>query len=119
MFFFSKPKPTGMTAAEAVSRCGQGRLTVIDVRDHAEVKASGKAAGAVHIPLSRLGDMADSRHPDFHAALENCEEIAVYCASGGRSRMAEGLLRKLGYPRVHNIGGLGHWVQAGGGIDRA
>ncbi len=119
MFFFSKSKTPKISASEAVSLCSQGKMTLIDVRERSEVQASGKAVGAVNIPLMRLADMADSRHPDFHSCMKQAEEIAVYCASGARSRMAERTLRNLGYDKVHNIGGLGHWMKAGGGIDPA
>ncbi len=28
------------------------------------------------------------------------------------------MLKQLGYTDVHNIGGLGHWVQAGGAVEK-
>lgn len=115
MFGFSrKPK---LSAQEAVEGANAGTVTVIDVRDHSEIATSGKASGALHIPLTRLSDMADPRHPDFHAALCTDAKIAVYCASGARSSFAARTLRKLGYQDVHNIGGLGHWIRAGGKTD--
>ncbi len=117
--FFLRPKPTGMSAAQAVQDAQSGALTVIDVREKAELMASGKAKGALHIPLMRLRDMADPRHPDFHPGLKDSSAIAVYCASGGRSHNGEMVLRQLGYEDVHNIGGLGHWVQAGGEVEPA
>ena len=119
MFFLRQQRPQGMTAAEAVAQSGEGAVTVIDVREHGEVAGSGKAKGALHIPLMRLRDMADSRHPDFVEDLKDCGPIAVYCASGARSHNAAMMLQQLGFDEVHNIGGLGHWVQAGGAIERA
>ncbi|MCF6231696.1 MAG: sulfurtransferase [Rhodobacteraceae bacterium] len=106
-----------MSPQDAISGARDGSITVIDVREHGEVAASGKAAGALHIPLIRLRDMADSRHPDYHKSLNTKGKIAVYCASGARSMSAARTLRKLGYDDVHNIGGLGHWVQAGGALE--
>jgi rhodanese-related sulfurtransferase len=111
---FSKNR---MSPQEAVTGAKDGTITVIDVREHGEVAASGKAAGALHIPLIRLRDMADSRHPDFHNTLNTNGKIAVYCASGARSMSAARTLRQLGYDDVHNIGGLGHWVRAGGALE--
>jgi rhodanese-related sulfurtransferase len=70
------------------------------------------------MPLMRLRDMADPRHPDFHDALKEQKPIAVYCASGARSHSAAQMLNQMGYDEVHNIGGLGHWAQAGGSIER-
>lgn len=106
-----------MSPKEAVQGAQDGSVTVIDVREHGEVALSGKAAGALHIPLIRLRDMADPRHPDFNRNLDQQARIAVYCASGARSFSAARLLRQLGYDDVHNIGGLGHWVRAGGAIE--
>ena len=106
-----------LSPAEAVEGSRDGSITVIDVREHGEVANSGKAAGALHIPLVRLRDMADPRHPDFDKNLKQETKIAVYCATGARSFSAARMLRQLGYDDVHNIGGLGHWVQAGGTIE--
>lgn len=120
MFFMRKPQPAaGMSPHEAVKAAKEGKVTLIDVRELNEVAMSGKAKGALHIPLMRLRDMADPRHPDFHPDLKSAGSIAVYCASGARSHHAQSLLKQLGYEDVHNIGGLGHWAQAGGEIERA
>lgn len=118
MFFFRRGQKSGMSPAEAIEGARDGSVTVIDVREHGEVAMSGKAKGALHIPLIRLRDMADSRHPDFHPDLNSTSRIAIYCASGGRSSAAATTLRKLGYQDVHNIGGFGHWVKAGGTVER-
>ena len=120
MFFMRKPRPApGMSPQEAVEAAREGRVTLIDVREAGEVAMTGKARGALHIPLMRLRDMADPRHPDFHPDLESAGRIAVYCATGARSYQAQMLLQQLGYEEVHNIGGLGHWVQAGGELECA
>lgn len=120
MFFMRKPQPAaGMSPHEAVRAAKEGKVTLIDVREHGELAMSGKAKGAIHIPLMRLPHMADPRHPDFHPDLQTDGCIAVYCATGARSGSAAMLLRQLGYGEVHNIGGLGHWVQAGGEVETA
>ena len=106
-----------LSPQDAVSGAKEGSVTLIDVREHGEVAASGKAAGALHIPLVRLRDMADPRHPDFHQNLNTTSKIAIYCATGARSMSAARMMRQLGYDDVHNIGGLGHWVQAGGALE--
>ncbi len=117
MFFFGKAREKGLSPQEAVQGAQEGSVLVIDVREHAEVASSGKAAGSLHIPMTRLRDMADPRHPDFHTDLKSETRIALYCASGARSFSAARMLRQLGYNDVHNIGGLGHWVRAGGQIE--
>ena len=119
MFFFRQPESTpGISVSEAVDGATDGAVMVVDVREHAEIVISGKAKGALHVPLSRLQDIADPRHPDYNPALKSEATIAVYCASGGRSGHAQSALRQMGYTDVHNIGGLNHWVQAGGAIER-
>ncbi|MFV0514861.1 MAG: rhodanese-like domain-containing protein [Jhaorihella sp.] len=107
-----------LSPQDAVRGALEGTVTVIDVREHAEIAASGKARGAVHIPLTRLQHMADPRHPDYVDALKPEGRIALYCASGARSGSAQRMLRQMGYEDAHNIGGLGHWVRAGGQIER-
>lgn len=116
---FRAPRPTapGLSPAEAVQKAARGELTVIDVRDHNELAASGKAKGALHIPLSTLNFKADPRHPEFHPELDPGKPVAVYCASGARSQMATQVLKGLGFAEVHNIGGLLHWQSAGGEIE--
>ena len=116
MFGFLKSPPS-TPLADIINRVALGEMTLIDVRDHSEV-AMGKAAGAVHVPLLRLQDMATPSHPDCHAVFKCGKPIVLYCASGARSGMAARILGQLGYEDVTNIGGLGHWAQAGGAIER-
>ena len=118
MFNFMKTSPAapGLTAADFIN-APDGSI-VIDVREHGEVAMSGKAKGAVHIPLMMLQFRADPAHPDFEPLLDRDARIAVYCASGGRSSSAKMILDRLGYSDVHNIGGLGHWAQAGGELEQ-
>lgn len=104
--------------ATYVADAAAGDLAVIDVRGHDEVAQTGKAKGAVHIPLMMLPTHADPRHPDHHPVFKSGKPIAVYCASGARSSMAAQILAQNGHTQVTNIGGLGHWVQAGGEIER-
>nr|WP_319948774.1 rhodanese-like domain-containing protein [uncultured Shimia sp.] len=102
---------------DAVNALREGTAILIDVREQAEVSSTGHATGAIHIPLFRLQDMATPGHPDCHPSLDQAATIFLYCASGGRSYSAARLLRKLGYEDVHNIGGIGHWIRAGGQIE--
>ena len=108
-----------LTPQDAVAMAKEGQITVIDVRDHNELAMTGKAEGAVHIPLSVIQMQANPSSPDFNKALDRHKLIAVYCASGARSSMATQVLQQYGFSDVHNIGGLGHWQMAGGAIERA
>jgi len=124
MFNFMTGRPAApaaprMSPQDIVSKSATGEITVIDVRDHNELAMTGKAAGALHIPLSILRMQADPSSPDFHPDLSTDQPVALYCASGARSGMAARLMQSLGFQEVHNIGGLGHWQMAGGEIVRA
>ena len=72
----------------------QGAL-LVDVRSPAEF-AVANAPGTVNIPLQELGSRL--------AEIPKTAPVVVGCASGTRSGMAKMLLKKHGYPNVHNIG---------------
>lgn len=114
-FFKSVPR---LTAAEAVARVRAGDLTLIDVRDPGELAATGRAEGALHVPLTVLRMKCDPSSPECLPELSTDRPVAVYCASGGRSQMAAQMLTSMGYHEVHNIGGLFDWQAAGGAITR-
>ncbi len=110
----SGPKLGSISIADAIARQADGSLVVIDVRDVSELKSSGKAKGALHVPMVLLATKANPSHPEHLAALTPDVAVALYCASGARSGMAGRMLLDLGYTQVYNLGGLQHW-RAGGG----
>ncbi|MFN7224539.1 MAG: rhodanese-like domain-containing protein [Paracoccaceae bacterium] len=111
--FRSTPRPTISDIAAKVAR---NEITLIDVRELAEVKASGKAKGAIVIPLSLIPLKANPSQPGCE--LDISKPVAVYCASGGRSGMAVQTLARLGFHDVLNLGGLHDWTAGGGQIER-
>lgn len=121
MFNFMTPRAgqgvSHMTAGEAMACADAGEITIVDVREAGEVAMSGKAAGALHIPVMMLQFKADPAHPDHAAALHPEKPVALYCASGARSNAAGQMLMKMGYKDVRNIGGFGDWIAAGGKVD--
>lgn len=124
MFNFNKgrqaaPQAPRLSPQDIVAKAKNGEITVIDVRDQNELAMTGKAKGAIHIPLAVLRFQADPNGPDFRRELDPSKPVALYCASGARSGMGTQVLQGLGYAEVHNIGGLGHWQMAGGEIERA
>lgn len=104
---------------EAVARAARGDLTLIDVREHNELAMTGKAKGAVHIPMMQLQMQADPRSPETHDALSTDKPVAIYCASGGRAYGAAQALLAMGYKEVYNLGGLMHWQVGGGAVEAA
>lgn len=117
MFGFLRSRPA-VDMGAMVARVARGEVTLVDVRDAAELARTGRARDALHIPLSRLPMMADPRHPDFHAGLDPAKPVALYCASGARSGQAKSVMERLGFTDVSNIGSLSGWQSAGGAISR-
>lgn len=122
--FFQSMMNSGpaVSPADAVRAVADKRAVVVDVREADEVRATGKAKGALNLPLSRLHLLADpnSGHCDktLLAAKKAGHEVYLYCASGARSSRAAGVLRQRGYDKVHNLGNLNAWAQGGGQIAR-
>ncbi|MCC5972931.1 MAG: sulfurtransferase [Rubellimicrobium sp.] len=115
---FRKSPAPALDPAAISAQVAAGTLTLVDIRDPSEVAASGKAAGALAIPLSTLRLKADPQSPDHDPRLSPDRPIALYCASGARASMARGTLQQLGYRDVTNLGGLADWARAGGAIIR-
>lgn len=111
-----------MNPAEALALVQGGGAILIDVREADEVRASGKAKGAINLPLSTLAQRANPMSGHFERklqpALKEGKPLILYCASGARSDRAAGVLRGLGFATVHNLGGLGDWTRAGGAVAR-
>lgn len=118
MFGFLRSSVARIAPQEAVQRHARGDLTVIDVRDISELRATGTAAGGLHVPLMRLAMAADPRHPDHLPELDPARPVALFCAAGGRSHAGCELLTKLGYGEVYNLGGFGDWCAGGGKVKR-
>src|SRR5690242_20057150 len=61
---------------------------VLDVRDAAEVRQSGKVPGAINVSRGLLEFRADPESPTHDPAFRQDRPVIVYCASGGRSALA-------------------------------
>jgi len=77
-----------------------GKAILVDVRTVDEYN-NGHAAYAINVPLDEI--------PSVN--LDKNKKLFVYCASGGRSQMAEMLLSQKGHDVV-NIGGLFEAIDA-------
>ena len=108
------PKISGKEAQEMVAN----GAVIVDLRDSAELAATGKAAGAVHIPRGSLEFKADLSSPTAEKALAFDKPVILHCASGGRAALAGQLLKDMGYQKVFNLGGFKDWVEAGGKVDK-
>ncbi|MET0898704.1 MAG: rhodanese-like domain-containing protein [Mycobacterium sp.] len=86
---------------------------VLDVRDDA-AWAQGHIPGAVHVPLSLLGERIGAVVPDLDTG------IVVYCWGPGcnGSTKAALALAKLGYREVRElVGGFEYWAREGLAIE--
>ena len=106
-------------ADDAKALIDAGDAVVIDVREPAELMATGKVPGAINIPLAEFLARADPGSPDFDPALQPEKSVIVYCASGKRSQFAGNKLVEFGYREVFNLGGLKDWELAGLPVDEA
>ncbi len=79
-------------------------VTILDVREDAEIEEVGIIEGSVHIPLRTLGENLDLL-PDVDAT------IVVVCKAGFRATIGMTALQTLGYTDVKVLtGGFDAWV---------
>jgi rhodanese-related sulfurtransferase len=84
-----------------------GMAVFLDVREDEEWQA-GRAADAIHVPLST-----------FDLSAVPCDVIVVaVCRSGRRSETAAALLRAAGIDARNLVGGMQAWVSHGYPIER-
>ncbi len=98
-----------ISAAQAQERVAAGTAVLVDVREPGEW-GSGVAAPALLLPMSDLQGARAKWGPALEANRD--KEFIVYCASGMRSGVVSGILRKEGC-RAVNCGGFGSWRAAG------
>ena len=103
----SREQPSGLEvmfpddAAEFISQHAEGTYTLLDVRQPPEYEEE-HLPGAKLIPLPELVDSLEG--------LEAEKPIIVYCAVGGRSRMAAQLLVNQDFKKVFYLeGGMQAW----------
>jgi rhodanese-related sulfurtransferase len=98
---FGRSLPTALIDGADAVRLAQAGALLLDVRDESEF-AQGHLPGAQCIPVATL-----RRELPRLRSLDR--PIIVYCQSGGRSKLAHGLLVQAGVGGVHNLGGVARW----------
>ncbi|MEP6829729.1 MAG: rhodanese-like domain-containing protein [Rhizomicrobium sp.] len=106
-----------ITTAEAKALVADGKAVIVDVRDSAELAATGKAKGALHIPRGSLEFRADATTSYHDPNLDPNKTVIIYCAAGSRAALAGKVLKDMGYADVRNLGGFKEWADAGGEIE--
>ncbi len=102
---FSALAGGGVTPPDRVWERIRAGAHLVDVRTPAEF-AEGHLPGACNLPHDRIGE----RRHELPEAPD--AEIVVYCRSGARSGKAAGTLRRMGFRRVLNGGGVGQLAAA-------
>lgn len=116
--FLTKSRPARINPSEAIARVRDGTLALIDVREAGELRQTGKAKGALHIPLGQIGAQTDPKSGHFNRKLDPTKAVALYCASGARSGRAADVMRANGFSEVYNLGTLQDWQLSGGAVVR-
>jgi len=98
VFFFIRRK--SLISPDAARQALKNGAVVIDVRTTEEY-GSGHLPGTVNIPLSELSGRIPTVCSDKNRVL------LLHCLSGGRSGMAIGTLKSLGYTHAYNLGSYG------------
>jgi len=83
-------------AREYLASRGEGTFTLLDVRSPGEYEEE-HIPGATLLPLPQLNDQYQELDPE--------KPTLVYCAIGGRSRVAAQLLSGRGFKEVYNLAG--------------
>ena len=96
-----KSLPTQLIDGPEARQLVERGAVLVDVRDPSEF-AQGALPGARNIPVTRVRE-----HADELRGLGR--PIVLYCQSGGRAKIAHGLLVQRGVCGLHNLGGIGRW----------
>lgn len=108
-----------ISADDARRMVAEENAVIIDVRDPAELAASGKIPGSVNIPRGMLEFRADAASQYHDANLSADRPVILHCASGGRSALSGATLKQMGFEKVYNLGGFKpDWVDAGGEVEK-
>lgn len=101
-------------AEEAIAFHGKPGNVFIDVRDSADIAASGTIAGAEKITRGFIEFAADENTPFYNPALKKDANIFLVCGKGGQAALAGKTLKEMGFQSVTNVGGFADWKEAGG-----
>ncbi|KAI0387480.1 Rhodanese-like protein [Hypomontagnella monticulosa] len=101
------------------------KVTLIDVREPAELAQTGRIPGALNIPVASAPDSFHLSADDFldrygfEPPSKEEGEVVFYCKAGVRSRAAATLAREAGFKNIGEYPGSWlDWVEKGGKIER-
>jgi len=103
-----------ISVEDGIEKHKAGKSVFIDVRDSADVAASGTIAGAETIARGMIEFKADDTHALHNPALKKESDIVLVCGAGGQAALAGKTLIDMGFRNVSNVGGFKAWKEAGG-----
>ncbi|CAK7241095.1 MAG: Thiosulfate sulfurtransferase rdl2, mitochondrial [Sporothrix thermara] len=99
-------------------------IVIVDAREPAELKDTGRIPGAINIPVTTAPDsffLPDEEFEDRFgfARPDRDTEVIFYCKAGVRSRAAAGLAKEAGWTKVGEYPGSWlDWSGKGGPVER-
>ena len=114
----AKAELTMISPAEAQEQMQNEPSTVmVDVRDAADIAATGIIPGAIHVSLGTMGYKADNQVPEAYRdprLQDRDQPVIVTCAIGAMASLGGKLLQDLGFNNVKVLeGGTMGWKEAG------
>ena len=107
-----------ISTEEGIEKHKAGNAVFVDVRDSADIAASGTIAGAERVARGMLEFKADETHPLHNVALTKNAEVILVCGAGGQAALAGKTLLDMGFTKVSNVGGFASWKDAGGPVEQ-
>jgi len=100
-FFTPVDAINAVEAKKFIGENRQGSFTLLDVRQPGEYEAS-------HLPGSKLVPLPELK--DRLGEIDSGQPVIVYCAIGGRSRVAAQMMSGKNFSKVYNLsGGIKAW----------
>lgn len=98
--------------AKEMIKSGGAELLLLDVRTPGEYKGEGHLENSVLIPINVL----EAKVGEISAYKD--KDVVVYCAVGGRSAKASGILSEKGFKNIYNMsGGIKEWKRLGYAVE--
>lgn len=106
-----------ISTEEGIARHKAGRTLFVDVRDGADIAASGTIAGAELVARGMIEFKADDTHTLHNTALKKDADIVLVCGAGGQAALSGKTLIDMGFQNVSNVGGFSSWKEGGGPVE--
>ena len=107
-----------ISTEEGIARHNAGNSVFVDVRDSADISASGTISGAQLVKRGMIEFHADDSHPLHNPSLKKDADIVLVCGAGGQAALSGKTLKDMGFQNVSNVGGFSSWKEAGGPVEK-